>query len=106
MIIKHRIHIFFLFVGSYCVIVKHIALFNGLDFDYIIEQVGIMRKPYGASQRISGTLPEKEIIGARTTRVRRDEERGNGGSSRVAATCVAASQQVPRNPQQLRCYYR
>lgn len=50
-----------------------------------------MRKSYGASQRIPGTLLEKEITGARTARVRRDEERGNGSSSRVVTACMAAS---------------
>lgn len=49
-----------------------------------------MCESYGAGQGIPGTLFEKEITGARTTRMRWDEERGNGGSSRVAAACMAA----------------
>lgn len=65
-----------------------------------------MCKSYGTSQGIPGTLLEKEITGARIARVRRDEERGNGGSSRVAAACMAASKQVSRNPQQLRRHHR
>lgn len=65
-----------------------------------------MCESYGASQGIPGTLLEKEITGARTAGVRWDEERGNGGSSRVAAACMAASKQVPRNSQQFRRHHR
>jgi len=64
---------------------------NELDFNYVIKQVGIMCKSHGAGQGISRTLFEKEITGARTTRMRRDKERGDGGSSRVATACMAAS---------------
>jgi len=50
-----------------------------------------MCKSHGAGQRILGTLFEKKITGARTARMRRNEERGNGGSSRVATACMVAS---------------
>jgi len=50
-----------------------------------------MRESHGTGQGIPRTLFEKKITGARTARMFRDEERGNGSSSRVAATCMATS---------------